>query len=152
MFSHLSCPIENHLIIEKKRSIDENYPFMKSSGKRDSEIKIKKWRKVKLSTTSDSYWFFGEGSTPNEFSGFGMLYLVGKYSEYLIEGEFKDSKIVPKLNYLKIFRNGESYVGPLNSNFDLEGEGELLYCNGGKYIGEFKHGMPHGRGEFTSKK
>ncbi len=64
------------------------------------------------------------------------------------QGTFRDLRFAfsPVLN----FADGATYVGDLNTQGQLEGQGRMRWSNGDEYDGEFLAGLMHGKGTFTS--
>ncbi|MDA8873861.1 hypothetical protein N9J12_08585 [Alphaproteobacteria bacterium] len=72
----------------------------------------------------------------------------GEFVTRLVEGERKDGRQVGKVKIK--FENGHTYFGSLNANgLQHDGQGNLTYANGGKYVGEFSNGVKHGQGNLT---
>ncbi len=65
-----------------------------------------------------------------------------------VQGTFRDLRFAfsPSLG----FANGASYVGDLNAQGQLEGQGRMTWTNGDVYDGEFLAGLFHGKGKFVS--
>lgn len=65
-----------------------------------------------------------------------------------VQGTFRDLRFAfsPSLS----FANGASFVGDLNSQGQLEGQGRMNWTNGDSYDGEFSAGLFHGKGIFVS--
>jgi hypothetical protein len=65
-----------------------------------------------------------------------------------VQGTFRDLRFAlsPSLN----FADGASYVGDLNTQGQLEGQGRMRWTNGDEYDGEFLAGLMHGKGKFIS--
>jgi hypothetical protein len=65
-----------------------------------------------------------------------------------VQGTFRDLRFAlsPSLN----FADGASYVGDLNAQGQLEGQGRMRWTNGDEYDGEFLAGLMHGKGKFVS--
>lgn len=51
-----------------------------------------------------------------------------------------------------MLKNGDRYVGEVNSRFVPNGRGVMTYLNGSVYDGEFRNGVPNGAGSFTDEK
>lgn len=66
-----------------------------------------------------------------------------------MQGTFRDLRFAfsPSLS----FANGATYIGDLNSQGQLEGQGRMTWTNGDEYDGEFLVGLMHGKGKFFSK-
>lgn len=66
-----------------------------------------------------------------------------------VQGTFRDLRFAfsPSLN----FADGASYVGDLNAQGQLEGQGRMNWTNGASYDGEFQGGLFHGKGRFVSE-
>ncbi|WP_331346518.1 C13 family peptidase [Cellvibrio sp. UBA7661] len=64
------------------------------------------------------------------------------------QGTFRDLRFAfsPVLN----FADGATYVGDLNTQGQLEGQGRMRWSNGDEYDGEFLAELMHGKGTFTS--
>lgn len=65
-----------------------------------------------------------------------------------VHGTFRDLRFTfsPSLS----FADGATYVGDLNAQGQLEGQGRMSWTNGDKYDGEFLAGLMHGKGIFIS--
>lgn len=65
-----------------------------------------------------------------------------------VHGTFRDLRFTfsPSLS----FADGATYVGDLNAEGQLEGQGRMTWTNGDKYDGEFLAGLMHGKGKFIS--
>jgi len=65
-----------------------------------------------------------------------------------VQGTFRDLRFAfsPSLS----FANGASYIGDLNAQGQLEGQGRMTWTNGDIYDGEFSAGLFHGKGKFVS--
>jgi hypothetical protein len=65
-----------------------------------------------------------------------------------VQGTFRDLRFTfsPSLE----FADGAIYVGDLNAQGQLEGQGRMSWTNGDKYDGEFLAGLMHGQGKFIS--
>jgi len=65
-----------------------------------------------------------------------------------VQGTFRDLRFAfsPSLS----FADGARYVGDLNVQGQLEGQGRMTWTNGDSYDGEFSAGLFHGKGKFTS--
>lgn len=65
-----------------------------------------------------------------------------------VHGTFRDLRFTfsPTLS----FADGATYVGDLNAEGQLEGQGCMSWTNGDKYDGEFLAGLFHGKGKFVS--
>lgn len=65
------------------------------------------------------------------------------------QGAFRDLRFAfsPSLS----FANGSTYIGDLNAQGQLEGQGRMTWANGDEYDGEFLAGLMHGKGKFSSK-
>lgn len=65
-----------------------------------------------------------------------------------VQGTFRDLRFAfsPSLS----FADGASYVGDLNAQGQLEGQGRMTWTNGDEYDGEFVAGLFHGKGTFVS--
>lgn len=65
-----------------------------------------------------------------------------------VHGTFRDLRFTfsPSLS----FADGATYVGDLNTQGQLEGQGRMSWTNGDKYDGEFLAGLMHGKGKFIS--
>ncbi|MEN0037051.1 MAG: C13 family peptidase [Cellvibrio sp.] len=66
-----------------------------------------------------------------------------------VQGSFRDLRFAfsPSLS----FANGATYIGDLNAQGQLEGQGRMTWTNGDEYDGEFHAGLMHGKGKFSSK-
>ncbi len=65
-----------------------------------------------------------------------------------VQGTFRDLRFAfsPSLD----FADGAKYVGDLNAQGQLEGQGRMSWANGDSYDGEFFAGLFHGKGKFVS--
>ncbi len=65
-----------------------------------------------------------------------------------VQGTFRDLRFAfsPSLS----FADGATYVGDLNAEGQIEGQGRMSWSNGDKYDGEFLAGLFHGKGKFVS--
>lgn len=65
-----------------------------------------------------------------------------------VNGTFRDLRFTfsPSLS----FADGATYVGDLNAEGQLEGQGRMSWANGDQYDGEFLAGLMHGKGRFIS--
>lgn len=65
-----------------------------------------------------------------------------------VQGTFRDLRFAfsPSLS----FADGATYVGDLNAQGQLEGQGRMSWTNGDEYDGEFLAGLMHGKGKFIS--
>ncbi|HSC66898.1 MAG TPA: C13 family peptidase [Cellvibrio sp.] len=65
-----------------------------------------------------------------------------------VQGTFRDLRFAfsPSLS----FADGATYVGELNAQGLLEGQGRMSWTNGDKYDGSFLAGLFHGKGKFVS--
>lgn len=65
-----------------------------------------------------------------------------------MQGTFRDLRFSfsPSLS----FANGATYIGDLNAQGQLEGQGRMTWTNGDEYDGEFQAGLMHGKGKYSS--
>ena len=80
----------------------------------------------------------------------GCMFFAGViFTLIAVQGTFRDLRFAfsPSLS----FADGASYVGELNAQGQLEGQGRMSWANGDVYNGEFLAGLFHGKGEFVSR-
>lgn len=65
-----------------------------------------------------------------------------------VQGTFRDLRFA--FSSSLVFADGATYVGELNADGQLEGQGRMSWSNGDKYDGEFLAGLFHGKGKFRS--
>lgn len=65
-----------------------------------------------------------------------------------VHGTFRDLRFT--FSSTLSFADGATYVGDLNAEGQLEGQGRMSWSNGDKYDGEFLAGLFHGKGKFVS--
>jgi len=58
----------------------------------------------------------------------------------------KSQELIAKLKY----ENGDKYEGSVDKSEIRNGKGEYVFANGNRYVGEFRDGKPHGKGEEIS--
>ena len=65
------------------------------------------------------------------------------------QGTFRDLRFAfsPSLS----FANGATYIGDLDAQGVLNGQGRMTWTNDDEYDGEFLAGLMHGKGNFSSK-
>ena len=63
------------------------------------------------------------------------------------QGTFRDLRFA--FSSSLSFANGSTYVGGLNDEGQLEGQGRMTWSNGDKYDGEFLGGLFHGKGKLV---
>jgi hypothetical protein len=98
------------------------------------------WKQVQIHNSEAGWWYAGEWKQ-SLMQGYGHLYSPQR--KMLVTGLFWNHEILDSKCRI-IYESGEYYVGAVDEHYQPRGYGQMYYCDGQVYIGEFSLGKPTG--------